>query len=295
MKRAIEFSLFIGVAAGVHLALASYAPEAEGAQAAGNEGVAVVSLQASDGAVAELVEAWDAPPQALVEPVPPPPPQTTPAVPQMPQQVTSLSPPVETPSAPGLSLPSPETVPDQSVTADPPPPPKPELEARREELAGLRPKLRPKIQPPAAKKQPAQKTAKKVKRKPVAKSSSAQKARGQGGGANAGAAQQQRAATLSASQRQSLTAQWGAQVRRKIERRKRYPVSARGAAGTVTVRITVSRGGGLQGVSLAGSSGNRALDAAALRAVRAARTFPPAPRGLSNASYTFTLPMRFSS
>jgi TonB family protein len=126
-------------------------------------------------------------------------------------------------------------------------------------------------------------------------SSAAQRASGAGGGTNAGAAKNSGAATASAGQIQSLFAQWGAQVRQKIERAKRYPNAARGVSGTVHVRITVDRNGTLRGVSVTGSSGNAALDSAALQAIKSARRFPSAPRQLTDPSYTFTLAMRFST
>jgi len=62
----------------------------------------------------------------------------------------------------------------------------------------------------------------------------------------------------------------------------------------VTLRIAVSRAGGLRGVSIARSSGHSALDKAAVRAVKAARRFPAAPKALTNSSYSFTLAMQFA-
>jgi protein TonB len=89
-------------------------------------------------------------------------------------------------------------------------------------------------------------------------------------------------------------ANWGASIRARIEKRKRYPMAADGASGTVTVRLTVTRSGALAGLDIAASSGNAALDEAAIRAVRAAGRFPAAPDGLTQNSTTFTLPMRFA-
>lgn len=59
------------------------------------------------------------------------------------------------------------------------------------------------------------------------------------------------------------------------------------------VRITLAASGKLVGVSVAASSGNAALDAAAVKAVQAAGKFPAAPKGLADATYSFTLPMTF--
>lgn len=82
---------------------------------------------------------------------------------------------------------------------------------------------------------------------------------------------------------------WMADARRKIERRKRYPSAARGATGTVTLAVSVAASGALSGVSVAGSSGNAALDEAAASAVRRAAPFKPSVSG-----YNFTVPMVFN-
>lgn len=99
---------------------------------------------------------------------------------------------------------------------------------------------------------------------------------------------------LSRARENDLRASWGGQIRARIERRKTYPSSAGRAQGVVTVRLTVQRTGRLASVSVARSSGNAALDRAALQAVRRAGRFPAAPRGLGRASYSFTLPIRFA-
>jgi protein TonB len=110
----------------------------------------------------------------------------------------------------------------------------------------------------------------------------------------AGDAGQAQAPSLSQGKLDDLTATWGASIRARIEKRKRYPSAADGASGTVTVRLTIARSGALTGLSIVGSSGNPALDEAAKKAVRSAGRFPAAPKGLPQDSYNFTLPMRFS-
>jgi len=91
--------------------------------------------------------------------------------------------------------------------------------------------------------------------------------------------------------RRAALARWGAKIRRSIERGKRYPRGARGS-GTVTVQLSVSRGGALQSVRVVASSGVAALDGAAVAAVRRAR-LPAAPEGLSVRGYRFNLPVAF--
>lgn len=289
MIRLTEFLAFVAVAVALHLAVALWEPQDTGLTAAGDAGQAVISMQVSDAQLADMVERWETPPDLSapvdapdmpqVADMDPPPSPTAPSVDPMPRA---------TATAPqGLALPAPESVPDASVTA-PPPPPVAKPTPNTAKLADTRPRERPKRSTPPkpkAKADPA--------RKPAA-ASTAQRAAGQGQGADAGNARASQATSLNAGQIQSLTAQWGAKLRRKVERRKRYPSAARGASGTVLVRLTVGRDGSLRGVALARSSGNAALDQAAVRAVQSAGRFPAAPKGLSKPSYSFTLPMQFN-
>jgi protein TonB len=116
-------------------------------------------------------------------------------------------------------------------------------------------------------------------------------ASGQGGGATQGSAPAPAPAqpALSAGQRQSLMSHWGAQIMARIERaRPRVQGS-----GQVTLALQIARDGRLAGLSVARSSGNAELDRAALSAVQRAGRFPAAPAGLSEASYGFSLPIRF--
>ncbi len=81
---------------------------------------------------------------------------------------------------------------------------------------------------------------------------------------------------------------WGAMVRGAIQGR----VRSVGASGTATVRFTVSRSGRVIGASLAHSSGNGSIDAAAVAA--ASGSVPPAPAEFTGAQQSFTLPVRFN-
>ncbi|TMV42743.1 energy transducer TonB [Thioclava sp. BHET1] len=125
--------------------------------------------------------------------------------------------------------------------------------------------------------------------------SARQVAAGSGGGQNAGDGGSAAAASAEAGRLSDLRMGWGAVIRARIERDKSYPDAADGAAGRVMVRLTVGRDGGLRALSLIRSSGNSALDQAALRAVRSASPYPAAPDGLSQANYSFNLPMTFGS
>jgi protein TonB len=83
--------------------------------------------------------------------------------------------------------------------------------------------------------------------------------------------------------------QWGGAILSRIERSR---PRARGT-GQVVVQLRLTPGGQLTGVSVAQSSGDAALDQAAVAAVQSVGRFPAAPNGLTDASYGFSLPIRF--
>ncbi|MBY6048461.1 energy transducer TonB [Vannielia litorea] len=116
------------------------------------------------------------------------------------------------------------------------------------------------------------------------------KSAGSGGSSQAGIAKNAGARQLSASQKQNLMAQWGAQIRSRIERRKRSP----GGRGRVVMRISVAASGQVTGVGIVRSSGNARLDRAALQAVRSAGRMPRAPKQLGGGTQSFNLPMDFN-
>ncbi|PZR00117.1 MAG: energy transducer TonB [Cereibacter sphaeroides] len=193
-------------------------------------------------------------------------------IPDLPEEITppeAPPPPEQTELAQLTDLP-------MDSLAPPPPPPEPEPVVEEEKEKPPEPEPKPEPKPKVEKKKlPAPSVA---SRKTNAQSS----ATGEG------------QVSVSAGQMRDLKATWGAAIRKRVERRKSYPSGAGNASGTATVRIVVSRGGGLSSVSLSRSSGNPALDDAAVRAVRSAGSFPAAPTGLTDASYTFSLPINFS-
>jgi protein TonB len=71
-------------------------------------------------------------------------------------------------------------------------------------------------------------------------------------------------------------------VRLRIERHKRYPENARirQIEGSVTVRFVIISGGDIRSAEVVKTSGNKALDRAALTAVKNAALFPKAPTSL---------------
>ena len=108
---------------------------------------------------------------------------------------------------------------------------------------------------------------------------------------NTGAAVKQKSAGLSKGQAAKLQAQWGNKIRSAVARAQRMPRGVKGKS-TVLIRLSVTPSGKLASVGIGKSSGNAAIDQAALKAARAAR-LPRAPKGLSAQSYSFNLPLNF--
>lgn len=314
MRRGVERVAFGTLALGLHLAALQAFPVApEGSQGgAGDGGDAMISLAAVDGTVADLVADWDRPPEVA-----------TPPAPVMPPPVAEVVPPVAAPQAPAVpdvaapdmpSLPQ-LPVPDSDapalpsiVTDAPPPPPEPdpvvepEPEPTFAPVVTARPVERP--DPPAPEPEPEPEPVRQAEVAPARaaeqqaqpqaqQAQPGQRAAGQGGGAVAGNGGTSEAASLAPAARSSLMADWGGTIRSRIERRKSYPRAAAGATGTVQVAIRVGADGRLVGIGLAGSSGNAALDQAALDAVQRAGSFPAAPAELGAGPHDFTLPMSF--
>ncbi len=268
MSGYLQAGLALFAAIGLHVGGFALRPAPLGAIASGASGAELVSLHAADGSIADLVADWDRPPDlpaelaaGLVAPKAHDTPPNLPAA----SDATPLA------ALPDMALDRPLT--DAAPKAD---------------VTLPVPTARPKARPMEKKA-----TAEPVK-KPKAPAQTGQKAAGAGKGAHAGEGGTAKAATQSQAKVNDLKAEWGASIRASIERRKRYPAGAKGASGKVTVRLNVTRAGGLTGVSVARSSGHAALDQAAIAAVRAAGAFPAAPKGLTDASYSFTLPMSFS-
>jgi protein TonB len=65
------------------------------------------------------------------------------------------------------------------------------------------------------------------------------------------------------------------------------------AKGNVIVTFTILANGTVSGLRIQKSSGKEAVDAAALKVVRAAAPFPPIPAETGKESWPMTLPMTF--
>lgn len=266
MSRLLQAGLACAVALGAHVAAFAAMPRDNGPaglNAAGEGGEALISLAPAPQEVADLIAAWETPPEPTPEPVAPKAPETE-VAPAMPEPVA-----LPQPTAPGVvALPEAEPLPkaDQAPEA-----PAPKLIASKP-VDSKTPEKKPKPAP--------EKTA------PAAP---AQKAKGRGKGAAAGDTGKDQSATLSNGQIKQLQAEWGSRIRAKLERAKRYPAKANGAAGKVVLSLVVAADGRLRAVKVKQSSGNAALDGAALATVKAAGRFPKAPKGVPESSVKVTL------
>jgi periplasmic protein TonB len=79
-----------------------------------------------------------------------------------------------------------------------------------------------------------------------------------------------------------------------LERFKRYPADAHGAAGTVMVRFALNRRGEVISSEVSKSSGNGVLDREALDILRRASPFPPFPAAKPGAQESYLWPMHFT-
>ena len=87
---------------------------------------------------------------------------------------------------------------------------------------------------------------------------------------------------------------YNARVFGHMQRFKRYPPSARGAAGTVVVRFELNRAGEVINSTVTKSSGNAVLDEAALDLLRRASPFPAFPTAKPGSQDSFIAPVNFS-
>ncbi|TWG98313.1 protein TonB [Mesorhizobium sp. J18] len=91
-------------------------------------------------------------------------------------------------------------------------------------------------------------------------------------------------------------ARWQSKVVAWLNRHKRYPRSARsrGEEGTVQVRFTINASGTVTSVRITRSSGNAALDEAAVDMVRRASPVPAPPPQIAQSSMSLSVPVSFN-
>jgi protein TonB len=272
MRGVFEFTGFAGLALALHVAAFQGLPQ--GSESAGSGGDAVMTLAAVSGSLSEMVAIWDRPPD-VSEIVPAALPQ--PLLDHTATAATSseaLEPPA-TKAPPRLApvLPLREVAVPQDATQSLPPAPSPQVD--------VPPKIRPQARPVSQPSKPKPTVSQAPRAATTAAGSGATAERGTHGPAET--------ASLTQGARQTLIAAWGGKIRNRIDAAR-----PRGTGrGSVTVLLTVARNGKLQNVGIAVSSGQGSLDQRALRAVKAAGQFPAAPSSLTDASYSFRLPIRF--
>ncbi|WP_108482044.1 TonB family protein [Oceaniglobus ichthyenteri] len=270
MRTVVEFTAFLAIAAAVHVGLVQE-PGVGGAQSAGAQGNDAVTLAASPPSVSDMVAQWDRPVQAVQQIAQPE--MRAPAFPAaQPRAPVVQSAPTPRQIAPMIAPPDTMDMPTLDTTVPAPPTPVVETSPR----------------PP---KRPAPSV--KTRKTPVKPAPSAprQTAAGAGRKAASGTKGTASAPTQKQAANPALMAQWGGRIRSAIERRKRYPAGVRGG-GKVTLAVAVSTSGGLSSVGVRRSSGNAALDQAAVSAVRRAR-FPAAPKGMGAGVHNFSLVISF--
>lgn len=225
---------------------------------------------------------------------------------------TPASSPPEPAPSPDATLPEPPPpdvaeVPAPATPADTPPPPLPP-KTRDEDAPVLahalppprpvprpRPRAKPKPRPVAVEPspRPTDPRAAERARRSAARERQARRAERAERAAAAGAApaprgaEPQRPAAASAGE----VASWRGAVVAHLGRFKASPPG--GGSGTVRVSFSVDRGGGVSGVRLSASSGDAALDGAALSMVSRASPVPPPPPGLGG-RVSLSVPVHFS-
>lgn len=212
-------------------------------------------------------------PEPELEPEPPveAPPELSPPPPD-------IRPPTDLAKLPDMALP-----PDSFSPEPPPPPPEPELEPEPEiaQIPDIRPRPRPELKPEPTPERRAE---------PERRRAEPEAPRQQRQASAPSASRAPSQAAVPQGQLNDLTARWGNSIRAKIQKRA---VAPRRARGSVVIRLDVARNGSLLSAAIARSSGNQALDAAVLKAIRSAGRFAAAPPQLTQASYPFQLPIDF--
>ena len=171
-----------------------------------------------------------------------------------------------------------ESVSEKADEAPPPPPPLPE-----------EPKPQPKPKP-KPKPKPAQ-----TARAAPASASQAGGTPGTGGGGGPGLGQGGAGGGTGRGTADALAA-YKSQVRRKIERNRKYPPSARNGRieGTVRVSFTLNRQGQVVSFRMVNSSGHPILDDEAAALIRRVSPMPAFPKELTISTLELTVPIKFA-
>lgn len=258
--RIFEALFFVPVAAALHVVVWDFAPSSYGSLAAGGSGRDTVTLAAATAQQSEMVARWQEAPQVTTNVSAELP---TPMVPTLSTLSMPGSAAPTLPSAPGLTAPLRAALPQVDTHSTPPP---------RAEKAP--PVVRPQARTQRVQSQPAKQAA------------------GAGQNTQRGEASARAPQSQNTARAHALKAKWGAAIYAKVQQNMRYPRSLN-AAGTAKLSLQVARDGQLQNLSLMQSSGDGAIDAAALHAVKRAGRFAKAPQGLDADAYAFSLSLTF--
>jgi len=238
MKRYAEIAIFGSIAVGIHIAC-FYTISAKGVQSGGADGEEAVSILGASQQIEMMVQQWEEPPKPVetldIKPITQPTQDQAPAIAAPSSQTAAvLLPNLIAPTAPNVD----ETVKVQTATAKPIPKPKRKV-----------------VEKPKPKKSVKKKPAPKVEKAQVASSrQKEQKSAGSGGGSFAGKGQSNVTTGVSKKQIADMKQVWGAKIRRRIERSKKYPRGTR-KNGKALIKLTVGRAGNIIAYSLKKSSG----------------------------------------
>ncbi|WP_144432574.1 energy transducer TonB family protein [Shimia marina] len=274
--KTIQFTLCLCLAMGV--LLMGFVVRFQGApQSSGATGQAVMSLAASSKAVKAMVQSWEAPPSvaaAVVQRLKAV--EATPLALELPSRALRAQVKLVVPEQTKLDMQPDQFSPPEMVTQPHEPPPD--------------------VKPAAVASVSHSSTATAVPQQQSVSAATRQKqqAKGNAKGSSAGKTGRQSVSSSNSAAQVSPEKLWGAAVRQMVERNKRYPAKARGQTGRVRVQITLAANGRLRRVVVVTSSGVRALDRAAIAAVRHSKRYPKAPEGFGRAQHSFNLTISFA-
>ena len=253
---------FGGLSLAAHLAVfAQFGGESSGG--AGESGTALATVQAASPAITALVEEWETPPETAIpisQPAPPPVETTRLEVTEVGQRVPRPTRPLR-PALPEAAE-------------------RPEIDSQTAPARTQAPQASPR---PPARAERAERTA---------AAQPQRRAAGSGARATTGASPSSAVPARVQGNDAGQLAAWSAAIQSRIARQQRYPRGDHGE-GRVRVAMVIQRSGALSEVGIAQSSGQAALDRAAVQAVRRAAPFPPAPEGLSDDWYRVAQWMAF--
>ncbi|MFC0200899.1 TonB family protein [Paracoccus rhizosphaerae] len=301
-RRTLETAAFFTIAAALHVSAAAMLLPDQAQKGAAVTDAPPAALSAGGEEVRSMVSEWEAPPEVetAAEPVQAP----QPPVAEAPEQVRIEKPPILA-AAPALAMPEapaaqpnlpepPEPAPIDPAQLDlpdlqPMTPPRIDAQSQLALDASARPERRPERQPEPRRQPAPEPQRQQMQERAPAPVQPAQQA-GQGGQSQA-SSQGGGGGGINAAARANAVAHWGGQIRSCISRRTKPPRGLR-QGGTVTLALNVGRNGVIQGIGIAASSGQPALDQAVAEAARRVGRCPAAPAALTDSVYPFTLPIR---